>query len=115
MASIKAVQHKKETTHQGGFLFCYGVLCPSTTDGGGRGLGARALAVRDEARATREKIRSLGSKQCFAPEATIFSTEVRGPMRGTEHSVEKEQNTRYIKIRRKVFEELEKLFSKRFS
>ena len=31
-ASIKEAQHKKETTHQGGFLFCYGVLCPSTTD-----------------------------------------------------------------------------------
>ena len=31
---------------------------PSTTDGGGRGLGARVLAVRDETRVTREKIRS---------------------------------------------------------
>lgn len=44
------------------FFFCYGVLCLSATDGGGRGLGARALAVRDETRATREEIRSI----CFA-------------------------------------------------
>ena len=35
-------------------------LPPPTESVGGSGLGARALAVRDEARATREKIRSIG-------------------------------------------------------
>ena len=49
---------KKKQMHRICFFFCYGVLCSSTTDVGGRGLGARVLAVRDETRVTREKIRS---------------------------------------------------------
>ena len=55
---------------------------------GAIGLGVRAPPVADEARMTRKKITSLGSKPCFATEATIFSTG-RGPMRRRNRSIEK--------------------------
>ena len=63
---------------------------------------------------TREKIRSLGSKPCFATEATIFSTG-RDPVLGNEVLVEKISDRTPIKNVQKVFEEREKLFSKSFS
>ena len=40
------------------FFFCYGVLCPSTTDGGGGGLGARPPPGRRNGTRQGEKIRS---------------------------------------------------------
>ena len=47
---------------------------PSTTDGGGSGLGAQARPVDGEASATREKTRSIRHELCRVPETTMFLT-----------------------------------------
>ena len=74
------------------FVFCYGELCPfhdlCAAGGGGSGLGARALAVRDKARATREKIRSIG----WAPPRThlirlYFRVGLSNPTEATKQSL----------------------------
>ena len=49
-------------------------LSPSTTSGGGSGLGARARPVDGEASATREKTRSIRHELCRVPETTMFLT-----------------------------------------
>ena len=60
------LRNQKENHPSGWFFFLrFGLgfehsLPPPTKSVGGSGIGARALAERDEARATREKIRSIG-------------------------------------------------------
>ena len=57
-----------------GWLFFLVVVFETTTDGGGRGLGVRLLAVRGGRSTTREKIRSVGRALQHTTETTIFST-----------------------------------------
>ena len=59
---------------------------PSTTDGGGSGLGAQARPVDGEASATREKTRSIGDDPCQVPETTMFLTGPANPTPATNNA-----------------------------
>ena len=63
VASILALQHKKQRTPVGVLCFLLlGIVLPRLTSGGGKGLVAWALAAREEARASRNEQKEY----CFA-------------------------------------------------
>ena len=74
---------------------------PSTTDGGGSGLGAQARPGDGEASATREKTRSIGYEPCQVPETTMFLTGQANPTPATKKRGQKRctpENPRFSRV-----------------
>ena len=66
------------------FLFCYGDEKRSQASGGGRGLGAGAHPGGEEASATREKTRSVGSEHASARGDYVFDRAMKNPTPATK-------------------------------